>query len=524
MRMLALLSWVWSKVPYWLRIVLAAVALFAVVRIARADTTAIQLRQLNVLVRDGAVPDSPAYSYMMSGWDGTNAQFFSTNTSGQLLVMPGSGSFGVSATDDAAFVQGTDPVTPAGFIYDDTLTNDPEENDVALARIDSKRAVVGRIEGETRGVSADVLTLGADDTVNTTNGLTTYSMLMGYESVGGVWDRLRMDTSGNLFVSLATALDSSIDSVSIAVNDVIPQMDSTDRMAVSIYGTNAAAGDTQPTVTTTQANNLAATLDTLNVSSFLYGYDGTTFDLLTTLAAAGDDQAAQNGSLTTWSTLLAFDGTNYDRLRTQNTSADNLAFSSPLNVFSIMGAYDGANFDRVVGFPGNADDQTGPSTNGLLGTMSAVFGYDEDDTNWDRVYGYDTDGDNVATEAEGVTLATTGFNRLLDEAGTYDRERVSQVTGFYTPAAATTTLAVDTSDPNCVTDSSLAAGYYVLQTDAVIWCELGADDAAITATTGDWRIENPGIYTITTTSTQDTICCVTAAGTATLNINAVTWN
>lgn len=255
--------------------------------VAFAQTVTLAAKQNQSLVLDGAAVGTE-YFQLIAGWDGTNYQKMSVTAAGYVEVaVGGGGSFGVAADDDSAFTHGTGDLTPAGFIYDDVLSNDPEENDVALGRMDSKRAMVNRIEGETRGVSADVLTAGADDTVNTTNGLFTYSALMGYESVGGVWDRLKMDTSGYLYTTLATALDGAIDEVTIQINAVTPQLDSTDRLAVSFYGFNAAAGDTQPTVTTTQADALANTLDTLNVTNFAMLWNATTWDRWPGTAAAG---------------------------------------------------------------------------------------------------------------------------------------------------------------------------------------------------------------------------------------------
>lgn len=386
----------WEKAPYIIKVLLAALVLVAIVRVARADGTLIQLRQLNSLVRDGATPDTPIYGVMLAGYDGTSAQFLSLGTDGILDV------------------------------------------DIAAG---------GSIS----------ITTQADDTANTQDTIAVSSLNYGYESVGGVWDRWRIDTAGNGFVSLGTALDSSIDSISIAVNDVIPQLDSTDHISVSPYYFNAAAGDTQPTATTTQADDLANTLDTLNVTGFLMGWDGTDWDRLFVLSF-GDDLT-----------------------------------------------------------PGNGTDD------GLLTTFAQVIGYDEDDTNSDRIYSYDTDGDNVATEAEGVTLAATGFNRLLDEAGTYDRERVSHVAGFYTPATSSTQITADGGE-DCTSDNALTAGYYIVQTDATAFCELNADAATAGATTADMRFENPGLYTIMTVAAQDTLCCTVSAGTSIITITAVTFN
>lgn len=450
----------WEKLPYWVKVLLFAVVLVLIVRVARADSTPLTIRQLNSLVRDGAVPDSPAYGLMLAGYDGTNTQLINVDATGQLQVdvLTGGGS---SAVDLATFTQATDFVTVLAGYFDDTVGTDPTENDQAAVRIDSKRALVGRIEGETRGVSADVLTAGADDTVNTTNSLVTSNLLYGYESVGAVWDRLRMDTTGSLFVSLATALDSSIDSVSIAVNDVIPQMDSTDRLAVSIYGWNAAAGDMQPTVTTAGAADLANTLDTLNVTSFLVGWDGTDWDRLSIFSFADD--------------VTLGDGT---------------------------------------------DD-------GLLGTMTLVMGYDEDDTNSDRIYSYDTDGDGVATEGEGVTLATTGFNRLLNPSATFDRQKISHTTGFTSfPSAACGIVTVTGAAAACTTSGFTAVGsFYQIQSNARAICR--AEEDATTpsvAVTTDMPVESPGVYYWTPVDTNtDTLCCDTSSGDAEIRVCLVTF-
>ena len=61
--------------------------------------------------------------------------------------------------DNTAFTDGTTPVTPAGFVYDDVGGTALTENDAAAARIDSKRAQMVVLEdGTTRGRVAKVLT------------------------------------------------------------------------------------------------------------------------------------------------------------------------------------------------------------------------------------------------------------------------------------------------------------------------------------------------------------------------------
>lgn len=64
--------------------------------------------------------------------------------------------------DNAGFTDGTSRVIPAGFIFDETAGTALTENDVAAARIDSKRATVGIIEdATTRGQKAAVTAGGA---------------------------------------------------------------------------------------------------------------------------------------------------------------------------------------------------------------------------------------------------------------------------------------------------------------------------------------------------------------------------
>lgn len=59
--------------------------------------------------------------------------------------------------DNAAFVDGTTPLMPAGFIFDEVAGTALTENDIAAPRVDSKRAIVNVIEdGTTRGVRAAV--------------------------------------------------------------------------------------------------------------------------------------------------------------------------------------------------------------------------------------------------------------------------------------------------------------------------------------------------------------------------------
>jgi hypothetical protein len=88
-----------------------------------------------------------------------------TDNAGSLTVDNG-GTFAVQdsqkVADNAAFTDGTTPVQPAGYIFDEVAGTALTENDAAAARIDSKRAQVGVIEdATTRGQRAAVSAAGA---------------------------------------------------------------------------------------------------------------------------------------------------------------------------------------------------------------------------------------------------------------------------------------------------------------------------------------------------------------------------
>lgn len=58
--------------------------------------------------------------------------------------------------DNAPFTDGTTPVLAIGYIFDDVAGVALTENDIAAARIDSKRSQIVTIEGSVRGTQAEV--------------------------------------------------------------------------------------------------------------------------------------------------------------------------------------------------------------------------------------------------------------------------------------------------------------------------------------------------------------------------------
>lgn len=89
-------------------------------------------------------------------------------------------------TDNAGFTDGTSKLFPQGYVFDETAGTALTENDVAAARIDSKRAVVSVIEdATTRGQRAAVVP-AADGLANST-GQVVVDQLHTFN--GATWDR-----------------------------------------------------------------------------------------------------------------------------------------------------------------------------------------------------------------------------------------------------------------------------------------------------------------------------------------------
>lgn len=93
-----------------------------------------------------------------------------TDNAGSLTV-DNAGTFAIQdsqkVVDNTAFVDGTTPVQPAGFIFDEVAGTALTENDAAAARVDSKRAIVTTIEdATTRGLRATIRDLASNDALN----------------------------------------------------------------------------------------------------------------------------------------------------------------------------------------------------------------------------------------------------------------------------------------------------------------------------------------------------------------------
>jgi hypothetical protein len=134
---------------------------------------------------------------------------------------------------------------------------------------------------------------GADDVANPTTGkVFTFPMMFD----GSTYDRLRGDSTNGLLVNLGANNDVTVSGVATAANQttVIGHVDGIETLLGTIntavqlsdnaisgagYNITQLAGAAVP-MTTTQADNLALTLDGLNVAAFNYVYDGTNMDLM----------------------------------------------------------------------------------------------------------------------------------------------------------------------------------------------------------------------------------------------------
>lgn len=90
-------------------------------------------------------------------WDGTDTAL--VDASGNLqVVCPTCSGTGASKTDDGAFVIATDPVAPAGFLFDDVTPDSVNEGDVGLGRMSANRNQYVSIRdaaGNERGLNID---------------------------------------------------------------------------------------------------------------------------------------------------------------------------------------------------------------------------------------------------------------------------------------------------------------------------------------------------------------------------------
>jgi hypothetical protein len=164
-------------------------------------------------------------------------------------------------------------------------------------------------------------------------------------------------------------------------------------------------------VETAHANNKASTLNALNVASFLYGYDGTTFDLVLQ-TAAGDALGGTAVGLQTLAFNLFYDGTNMRRWlgTAQNSDAVEATVVAPyVSAFNMAYQLDSTKWARIQGE--TADGGAIAVTADAI--YSLALGYVFDGTDWAPL-GADSNGDLTVNQ----TTSTPGYSRIQDNDST----------------------------------------------------------------------------------------------------------
>jgi len=179
---------------------------------------------------------------------------------------------GGALTDDSAYTVTTSPVNPEGGMFDDTSPDSVDENDVGIFRMSANRnqyMTIRDAAGNERGVNVD-----ASNNLQIDIAASSATVTVAAHAV----------TNAGTF---ATQVD----------GDALTALQLIDN-AISGAGFNITqlAGATTP-MTTTQADGLANTLDSLNVTAFNYVYNGTTFDIVREGAVAGSFLVDGTGSV-----------------------------------------------------------------------------------------------------------------------------------------------------------------------------------------------------------------------------------
>jgi hypothetical protein len=131
----------------WLRLTATAavgafLALSTIVIFNPAFAQQAQRFLANALHLDGATGDTDNDRFLgVAGWDGTDVQALSTDSSGNLQVDVLTTAGGSTQTDDAAFTPGTSSVSMAGAEFDDTTPDSVDEGDGGAVRMSANRSL-----------------------------------------------------------------------------------------------------------------------------------------------------------------------------------------------------------------------------------------------------------------------------------------------------------------------------------------------------------------------------------------------
>lgn len=221
-------------------------------------------------------PTAPSVYGWLMGFNGTNWDRVRVANTGRLQVdvVTGGGSNPSVLVDNAGFTDGTSSVTGVGFIFDEVAGTGLTENDIAAARIDSKRAQVHVIEdATTRGQRMAVdasgrITANINGTVTVDTELPTAAAISaentaaptapsvyGFNLVfdGTNWDRAPGTSTDGTLVNLGTNNDVTVTSGNITADTELP--------VAAAISADAQSAPTAP-----------------GVYGWLMGYNGATWD------------------------------------------------------------------------------------------------------------------------------------------------------------------------------------------------------------------------------------------------------
>lgn len=209
------------------------------------------------------------------------------------------------------------------------------------------------------GVGSLVLTTQADDVVNGTDSIVTAAF--GYVFDGTGWDRLRGDSSNGALVNLGANNDVTVTGSVTAnagtnLNTSLLALESGGNLA-SLNSKDFMLGTdfsdvlgTASLITTTQADNLVNTTDTINVSALGYVFDGSAWD-----RQLGNSTDGTLVNLGANNDVTLFDSVGVG-LEALATGADNVVNTTNQLVTGSFGyVFDGSAWDRQLG---NSTDGT----------------------------------------------------------------------------------------------------------------------------------------------------------------------
>lgn len=254
---------------------------------------------------------------------------------------------GDKLVDNSAFTDGTSKVDPAGFIFDEVVGTALTENDVAAARIDSKRAIVNVLEDATvRGRRAKVAATG-EVSVSIDNQNATVTV------------------GGTVTANAGTGTFTTSDSQTIADNNAFT--DGTSKVFASGYIFDEVAG------TALTENDVAAARVNSNRAQVLVIEDDTTRGRRATVTAS--NALKVDGSAVTQpvsGTITANAGTGTLNTSDQNLITDNNAFTDGTSKLFMAGYI----LDDTAGTALTENDAAAPR----ISTNRATVGVIEDGT------------------------------------------------------------------------------------------------------------------------------------------------